>query len=89
MEPQGVSRPGKRVLAKLMASQIYTLPAGSLALWGEHLQQKELLLSAFLFGRKLFSRFHLHARHCISFLYDTGAFQAMTLVLGFRGIEFE
>ena len=31
---QGISRAGQRVLARLMESQIWHLPAGSVALWG-------------------------------------------------------
>ena len=55
---------------------------------GEGLEKGQRPLPTFLSGRKLSPNSHLDARHLSSSLYATGAFQAATLVLELRGIEF-
>ena len=75
MEPQGIFRAGQTVLAKLMESQIWHLPASCVA------------LPVSLSERRLSPSPHLDVRHFSSSLYATGAFQAATLVLELRGSE--
>ena len=70
-------------------SQIWHPPAGSVALWGEGSEKEQWPLPAFVSGRKLSPSLCLDARHFSSSPYATGAFQAATLVLGFRGSESE
>ena len=80
---------GRAVLAELMESQIWYLPAGSETLWGEGSEKGRLPLPAFLSGTNLFSSSQLDARHFSSSLCATGAFQAATLVLELRRSESE
>ena len=75
METQDLQ--GRIVLARLMESQIWHVPAGCVA------------LAAFLSGRKLYPSTCLDISHFSSSLYATGAFQAATLVLEVRGSESE
>ena len=53
MEPQGIARAGQTVLARLMESQAWYLPAGSVALWGEGWEKGHWPLPALLLERKL------------------------------------
>ena len=76
-ESQGVSRVGQTVLGRLLESQIWHLPVGSVA------------LLAFLSGRKLSPSSSLDASHCCYSLDATGVFQAATWVLELRGSESE
>ena len=80
---------GQTVLARSMESQIWHPLAISVALSGEGSEKGQWPLPAFLSGRKLFPSSHLDARHFSSSLYDTGAFQATSLVLELRGSESE
>ena len=48
MEPQGISRVGQTVVARLMESQIWHPPAGSVALWRED-SEKGTMSSVHLF----------------------------------------
>ena len=77
VEPLWFSKVSHTMLARLMESQIWYLPASFVA------------VRAFLSRRKLSSRSCLDARHFSSSLYVTGAFQAATLVLEVRGHEFK
>ena len=77
MEPKGISRVGQAVLARLMESQIWHPPTGSVS------------LPAFLSERKLSPSICLNAGHFSSSLYATGAFQAVTPVLELRESESE
>ena len=88
-ESLGISKAGQTVLARLVKSQIWHLPASSVALWGEVLEKGQWLLPTFLSRRKLSSSYHLGAKYFSSSLYATGAFQAVTLVLDFSGSESE
>ena len=72
-----------------MESEIWHLPASSVALWVEGWEKKQWSLPAFLSGRKLSPSSCPDARHFSSSLYDTGAFQAATLVLELRGSKSE
>ena len=74
-ESQGISRVGQTVLTRLMESQIWYPPAGSVA------------VPPILSGRKLSPSSLLDARHFSSSLCTSGAFQAATLVLELRGNE--
>ena len=89
MELQGIPRVGQTVLASLMESQLWHLPAGCVALLGEGSKKGQWPLSPFLSGRKLSPSSCLDARHFSYFLYTTGAFQAATLVLELRESESE
>ena len=75
------------VLARLMESQIWHPPAGSVALWGEGSEKEQWPLPAFVSGRKLCPSSHLDARNFSSSLYATGAFPAAPLVLETKGSE--
>ena len=79
-----ISRAGQTVFARLMGSQIWHLPAGSVAVCREGSEKGQWPLTAFLSGRKLSPSSHCDARHFSSSLYATGAFQAPTLVLELR-----
>ncbi|KAF6104168.1 hypothetical protein HJG60_011186 [Phyllostomus discolor] len=81
MEPQMISRAGQTVFARLMGSQIWYQPAGSVAVWEDSSEKGQWPLSAFLSRRKLFPSSGLDARHFSSSLCATAAFQAATLVL--------
>ena len=72
VESMGISKVGQTVSARLMESQIWHQPAGSVG--GGF--RKWTMASA-----------HLDARHFSVSLYATGAFQAATLVLEHRGSE--
>ena len=89
MEFQGISRAGQPVLARLMESQIWHLPASSVALYRESSEKGQWPLLTFLSGRKLSPNSCLDARHFSPSLYPTGAFQAPTLVLELRRSESE
>ena len=80
---------GQTVLAGLIESQIWHEFAGSVVLWGEGSEKGQWPLPAFLSGRKLSPSSHLDATHFSFTPYATGAFQAATLVLEFRGSESE
>ena len=84
-----ISSVGQTAVAKLMESQIWRLPVGSVALSGEGSVKGQWLLPIFLSGRKLSPSSHLDARHFSFSLNVTGAFEAATLVLELRGIESE
>ena len=84
---QYISSVGQTELARFLESQIWHLPAGSVALCGEGSKKVQWLLPAFLSGRKLSLSSCLDARHFSSSLYATGAFQADTPVLELRGSE--
>ena len=86
---QEISRTVQTVLARLMESQIWQLPAGSVALWGKVSEKEQWLLPTFLSGRRLSPSSCLDARYFSSSLYATVAFQAATLVLELRGSESE
>ena len=73
-EPLGISKVGQTVLARLMESQTWHQFTGFL--WGG--LSKGTMASA-----------RLDARHFSFSLYTTGAFQAATQVLEFRGSESE
>ena len=60
-----------------------------MTLWGEGSEKGKWPVPTFLSDRKLSFSFHLDARHFISSLYATGAFQAATLVLELRESESE
>ena len=77
------------MLGRVMEFQIWHLLAGSVALWKGGSEESQWPLSTFLSGRQLAPTSHLDARHFISSLYATGAFQATTLVLELRGSESE
>ena len=83
--PQGITRAGQRVWAMLMDSQMWHLPAGSVALWVEDSEKGQWPLPTVLSGGKLSLSSHLHARHFSSSLYAAGTFQAATPVLELRG----
>ena len=89
MELQGISTVGQTVLARFMEAQIWHVPARFVALLGEGSEKGKWPLPAFLSGRKLSISSQLDAKHFSSSLYDTGAFQAITLVLELRGSESE
>ena len=80
---------GKTVLARLMESQIWHLPASSVALWGKDSEKGQWPLPTFLSRRKLSPSSPLDVRHFSVSLYTTGAFQVATLVLELRGSESE
>ena len=88
-EPQGLSRVEQTVLAGLMESQIWYLPADSVALWGDGSEKLQWPLTVFLSGRKLSPSSHIDGTHFSFSLYATGVFQAAILVLDLRGSEFE
>ena len=83
-EPQGISRVGQTVLARLMESQIWYQPASSVTLWVEGSEKKQWLLPAFLSQRKLSPNSRLDVWFFSFSLYATGAFQAAILVLELR-----
>ena len=66
-------------------------PAGSVAVWGrgDGSEKEQWPLPTFMSGRKLSPSSCPDARHFSSSLYDTGAFQAATLVLELRGSKSE
>ena len=73
-----------------MESQIWLLPAGSVALWGEGSRKAQWPVPAILSGKELSPSSSPDARHFGSSLYATGAFQVATLVvLELRGSESE
>ena len=72
-----------------MESLIWHSHAGSLGLCRGGWEEGQQSLFDFLSGRKISPSTWLDARHLISSLYATGAFQAATLVLSFREIEYE
>ena len=63
MESQGISKAGQTVLDRLMESQIWYLPAISVALLGEGSEKGQWPLPTFLSGTKLFPSSYLDARH--------------------------
>ena len=73
-ESLGISKKGKTMSVRLMGSQIWHQLASSLG--GG-------------FSKGTMASAHLDARHFSFSLYTTGAFQAATLVLKFRGSESE
>ena len=90
-ESQGISRAGQTVLDRLIETQMWHLPAGSVALCGAGGSEKgQCLLPTFLWGRKLsFPSSSLEASHFCSSLYAIGVFQDATLMLELRGSESE
>ena len=74
---------------RLMESQIWHPPVGSVALSGEGSEKGQWPLPTFLSERKLSPSFHLDARYFSSSPYATGVFQAATPVLELRESEFE
>ena len=91
MKSQGISRVGQTVLARLMESQIWHLPAGFVALCvgvGDS-EKGQWPLPIFLSRRKLSPSSHFDARHFSSSLCATGGFQAATPVMELRGSESE
>ena len=80
---------GQTVLARLMESQIWHLPAGSVTLSGEGSEKGHWPRPAFLSGRTLSLSSRLDAGHFSSSLYATGALQAATPVLELRGTASE
>ena len=84
-EPQGTSRTGQTVLARLMKSQIWHLPAGFVALCGEGSEKEKWPLLALLPGRKLSPSSHPDARHFSSSPYASGTFQSASAMLELRG----
>ena len=88
-ESQGISRVAQTVLARLKETQIWHLPASSVALLGEGSEKGQWPLPTFLSGRKLSPSSHLDARHFTFFFYATGAFQAAVPVLEVRQSESE
>ena len=81
MEPQGISRVGQTVLARLMELLIWCSVRGGL--------KGQWPLPPFLSGRKLSPSSLFDARHFSSFPYATGAFQVAIPVLELRGNESE
>ena len=77
------------MLSRLMESQIWQPPAGSVALLGEGSEKGQWPLPTFLSGINLSPNSHFDARHFCSYLYSTGAFQAANQVLELRGSESE
>ena len=65
MESLGISIAGPTVSTRtrLMESQIWQKPAGSVALCGESSEKEQWLLPAFLSGRKLSTSSRLDARY--------------------------
>ena len=84
-EPQRISRVGQTELARLMESQIWHQPAGSVALLGEGSERGYWPEPTFLSGRKFSPSSCFDARHFSSSMYATGAFQAASPVLKLRG----
>ena len=84
-QSQGISRAGLTVLTRLMQSQIWHEPAGSVAL----VQKRDIseCLPDIPAWEKAVPSSHLDARHFAFSLYATGTFQVATLVLQFRGSE--
>ena len=81
------------MLARLMESQIWHLPAGFVALCvgvGDS-EKGQWPLPAFLSRRKLSPSSYLDTKHFSSSLYAAGAFQVaiVVLVLALRGSESE
>ena len=74
MEPQGISRMGQTVLARLMEYQIWHQPVGFVSLLGEGSPKGQWPLPAFLFGKKLSSSTRLDAGYFNSSLDATDAF---------------
>ena len=77
------------MLARLLESQVWHLPTGSVALLGEGSEKGQWPLPTFLSGIKLSSTSCLDARHISSSLCATGTFQAVTVLLELRGSESE
>ena len=85
---QGISRAGPIVLARVMESQVWHLPACSVTVGGG--LRKTTMASIHLsVWKKAVSQPCLDTRHFGSSLYATGAFQASALVLELRGCESE
>ena len=84
-----ISRVGQTVVARLMESQIWHLPAGSMALLLEGSDKGQWPLPTFLSGRKLSPCSYFDARYFSSSLYATGSFQAATPVLELKESESE
>ena len=72
MESQETSRAGQTMLARLMESQIWHLPASSVTLWEEDSLKGQWPLPAFLSGRKL--------SPALTLMPDTSVPHHMTLV---------
>ena len=89
MVSRGISMVVQTVFAKLMESQIWHLPSGSVALGVEGSEKGHWPLPTFVSGKKLLPSFHLDARLFTSSLYACGAFQAATPLLELRGSESE
>ena len=86
VESQVISRVGLTVLARLIESQKWLQPAGSLTVGGR--AQKGTMTSAHLcVERKLSPSYHLDARYFSPSLYATGAFQAAPPVVELRESE--
>ena len=83
-----IARTGQAVLARLVESQIWQLPA-SMALLGEGSEKEQSLLPAFVSETKLSTSSRLDAKHFRSSLYAPDAFQAATPVLEVSGSESE
>ena len=77
-ESQGISWEGQKVLGRLMESQIWHQPAGSVALWEEGSIKGQWPQPTFLSERKLSPSSCLNARHFSSSPYAIGAFQTAT-----------
>ena len=88
-DPQGITRVEQTVSSRLMESQLWCLPAGSVALWGEDSEKEQWPLTALMSWRKLSPRSRLDTRHFSSSLYASSAFQAAAPVLKLRGNEAE
>ena len=72
-----------------MESQIWSLPAGSVALWVEGSEKEEWPLPAFLPGRKLPPNSLPDAGQFSSSLYVSDDFQSSAPILELRGNECE
>ena len=70
-----------------MESQMWYLPAGSVALWRDSSEKGQWPLPTFQNGRELAPSSHLDARYVSSSVYATGAFQAAILMLELRDSE--
>ena len=78
---------GANSVSQVMESQIWSRPAGCVALCGEGSKKQQWPLPTFLSGRELSPRSCPDDRYFISSLYATGAFQAATpVVLELRGM---
>ena len=84
-ESQGISWEGQKVLGRLMESQIWHQPAGSVALWEEGSIKGQWPQPTFLSERKLSPSSCLAPTDFTFSLYATGDIQAATQVLDLRG----